>query len=217
MARLRSLIKYSRDEKTAYDRREWIVPLIQLFHLQMALSGLIIKNYFGSTSKPGSIAFNVSMLGRNRINIKKQDFHTADELIRHTFDSIVLRAHEVLHDFDILNAEAPHLDHCSRIKQLSSISKRIVDKYYVNFEEFQEKSDVDSSHVALFLRDAGLYIELSSAIKAGDIGRIEEILLWLTIMFQAGGTKNYGYELLRLHCNLRYGWTDKMKKTVMTS
>lgn len=40
------------------------------------------------------------------------------------------------------------------------------------------------------------YIELGCVIKAGDISHIEENIHWLTLMFQAGGAKNYANELL---------------------
>ncbi|ORZ28544.1 hypothetical protein BCR41DRAFT_331178, partial [Lobosporangium transversale] len=66
-----------------------------------------------------------------------------------------------------------------------------------------------SRNSALFLRDMLFYLELSSAIKAGDHGRIEEILKWITIMFQAGSTKNYANELLHLHCGFAYSWSKQ--------
>ncbi|KAI1285145.1 hypothetical protein EDD11_000936, partial [Mortierella claussenii] len=62
-----------------------------------------------------------------------------------------------------------------------------------------------------------MYIELADAIKAGDIGRIEEVLKWITIIFQAGSTKNYGNELLRLHCEMQYAWDTEAKRAIMSS
>jgi hypothetical protein len=61
------------------------------------------------------------------------------------------------------------------------------------------------------------YLELSSAIKAGDIGRILHILKYLTIIFQAGKTKNYGAELLHLYCGLEHTWTKATRKAVFES
>ncbi|KAI1299937.1 hypothetical protein EDD11_006357 [Mortierella claussenii] len=54
-----------------------------------------------------------------------------------------------------------------------------------------------NANAVLFIRDMVVYIEFCAAIKAGDVGRIEEIIKWITIMFQAGNHKDYGFELLR--------------------
>jgi len=62
-----------------------------------------------------------------------------------------------------------------------------------------------------------VYIEFCSAIKDGDIGRIEQILKRITIMFQASNNKNYALELLRLRYNIRHKWTDTRKRAIFSS
>ncbi|ORZ04325.1 hypothetical protein BCR41DRAFT_199438 [Lobosporangium transversale] len=74
-----------------------------------------------------------------------------------------------------------------------------------------------SDKTALFIRDMLIYIEFSSAIKAEDIGRIKESLVLITAICQAGGTKNYAYELLHLHCGFTYSWTEQTSHAVMSS
>ncbi|KAF9343521.1 hypothetical protein BGX26_005608 [Mortierella sp. AD094] len=182
----------------------------------MALSGLIVKNHYGDVSKPGSIAFNASRLGRKGVTKDHQDFHTADELIRHTFISTVRRASEA-----VLGSDADKLDKDlsvdDRNAMFSTVADKVVDRYYTKYRSFRKQCSAGSNNAALFLRDAALYLELSDAIKAGDIGRIEEVLVWLTIMFQAMDNKNYANELLRLHCDIRYSWTPEVKITMMSS
>ncbi|KAF9176162.1 hypothetical protein BGZ51_001513, partial [Haplosporangium sp. Z 767] len=51
----------------------------------------------------------------------------------------------------------------------------------------------------------------------GDVGRIEEVIKWLTILFQAGSTKNYAIELLHLHTGLMYSWSPKTREAVLSS
>ncbi|KAG0082824.1 hypothetical protein BGZ93_002187 [Podila epicladia] len=66
-------------------------------------------------------------------------------------------------------------------------------------------------------RNMAVYIEFCTAIKAGDVGRIEEILKRITIMFQAGKHSNYGLELLRLSYNIRYSWEISRKNAIFSS
>jgi hypothetical protein len=74
-----------------------------------------------------------------------------------------------------------------------------------------------SRNAALFLRDMILYMELSSAIKIGDIGRIEKVLKWLTIIFHAGSTPHYAYELMHFRCCFKYVWDEHTKVAVLSS
>ncbi|KAF9914371.1 hypothetical protein FBU30_002591, partial [Linnemannia zychae] len=56
-----------------------------------------------------------------------------------------------------------------------------------------------------------------AAIKGGDIGRIEEILKRITIMFQAGKHINYGGELLRLRYDIQHRWGADRKDAIFSS
>ncbi|KAI8354355.1 hypothetical protein B0O80DRAFT_498363 [Mortierella sp. GBAus27b] len=69
---------------------------------------------------------------------------------------------------------------------------------FVNSKKLAEKYRTTTVNAALFLRDMVIYLELCASIKSGDIKRIEEVLRIITLMLQAGGTKNYALELLRL-------------------
>ncbi|KAF9895998.1 hypothetical protein BX616_008371, partial [Lobosporangium transversale] len=92
----------------------------------------------------------------------------------------------------------------------------VLDKL-MELSELEQLNGTVSMNAALFIRDMLIYIELSSAIKAGDTGRIHEMLVWVTIFCQVGGTKNYAYELLRLQRGLKCAWTDQTVKADMSS
>ncbi|KAG0280266.1 hypothetical protein BGZ97_009440, partial [Linnemannia gamsii] len=62
-----------------------------------------------------------------------------------------------------------------------------------------------------------VYIELGSAIKAGDIGRIRSILPTIMLMMHGGGNTNYACELLRLLHGMRYTWTVEWERRVLSS
>ncbi|ORZ28543.1 hypothetical protein BCR41DRAFT_292233, partial [Lobosporangium transversale] len=83
------------DDISSYHRLDWVIPVIQLFHLQMLLASTILRTHYGTASTPGSIAFNVSLLERKRVSLEKPDFHATNELLRESFDALVQRAWEL--------------------------------------------------------------------------------------------------------------------------
>ncbi|KAF9955597.1 hypothetical protein BGZ65_003287 [Modicella reniformis] len=216
MARIRTLIELRWDDVSAYHRLEWAIPVMQLFHLQMLLGATILRHHYGHVASPGSLAYNITMLGRKRVNCDKPDFHAADELLRHTFDAMVLVAwQEVLGTDDLKRFS----NKCSK-KGLSNLTNAGVDTLMERFLDPKNLHQLNcqaSQNAALFIRDMLFYIELSAAIKAGDVGRIEEVIKWLTVIFQADTTKKYANELLHLHCGLNYSWSAKTKEAVLSS
>ncbi|KAF9516884.1 hypothetical protein BS47DRAFT_1271950, partial [Hydnum rufescens UP504] len=60
----------------------------------------------------------------------------------------------------------------------------------------------------LFNCDASLYVEMKTAGKVSDWGRIEDILPLLICCFRGGSSKNYAGDLLHLLQNLRHSWPE---------
>ncbi|KAF9275432.1 hypothetical protein BGZ74_004019 [Mortierella antarctica] len=214
--RIRSLQAMNWDEHTVYKKFEWVVPVLQLFHLRMNLVSVILKTHFGDKLVRGSLGYNVHLLGRKRIAEDKADFHAADEFLRHTFDAMVLSIWEEELDCKNLATFTQGHDADTLHDHINKSSDNIIENFLTSKGQ-SERNGPGSVNAALFLRDMLFYLELSSAIKAGDIGRILEVLKYLTILFQAGKTKNYGAELLRLYCGLRHSWTEKTKQAIFAS
>jgi len=215
ISRLWSLAKLQWDDLNAYFRQEWCIPIIQLFHLQMVLASTILCTHFGEKTIGGSLAFFILLLRRTRIGLDKPDFHATDEFLRHTFDALVLTAWKMEVGMDDLDAFANRQGE----KLGDTLHQRvdnIVNRLFVtkNLPSLQNRL---LQNAALLLHDMVLYLELGSAIKAGDVGHITEIIQWLTIWFQGGKNKNYAMELLRLHCGFEYSWTPNTKATVKAS
>ncbi|ORZ12460.1 hypothetical protein BCR41DRAFT_307838, partial [Lobosporangium transversale] len=197
VSRLRSLKELRADDISSYHRLDWVIPVIQLFHLQMLLASTILRTHYGTASTPGSIAFNVSLLERKRVSLEKPDFHATNELLRESFDALVQRAWELTLLSTNLEEFAEGVsDEVLKIELMAKVDT-LIDRFLLT-GSLEILDGTTSRNSALFLRDMLFYLELSSAIKAGDHGRIEEILKWITIMFQAGSTKNYANELLHL-------------------
>ncbi|KAF9896408.1 hypothetical protein BX616_007517, partial [Lobosporangium transversale] len=216
VSRLRSLKELRADDISSYHRLDWVIPVIQLFHLQMLLASTILRTHYGTASTPGSIAFNVSLLERKRVSLEKPDFHATNELLRESFDALVQRAWELTLLSTNLEEFAEGVsDEVLKIELMAKVDT-LIDRFLLT-GSLEILDGTTSRNSALFLRDMLFYLELSSAIKAGDHGRIEEILKWITIMFQAGSTKNYANELLHLHCGFAYSWSKQTKDAVRSS
>ncbi|KAF9148167.1 hypothetical protein BGX20_006430, partial [Mortierella sp. AD010] len=219
VARLRTLKYQRRSDVSPYARLEWMEPLIQLFHIQMLYSSTIINNYYGDSMAPGSFGFYISLLKRKRVGPVKQDFHAADELLRHSFEGLMMQLWmtefgcEKLEDLDKLLGEM----NSSTLEDKINSGVNNIASVWLDRLRFMTNHNTLSKNSAFFMKDMVLYIELADSIKAGDIGRIEEALKSLTVIFQAGQTKNYALELLHLHCVLNHASDNKRKEAIMSS
>ncbi|KAG0348798.1 hypothetical protein BGZ54_004533 [Gamsiella multidivaricata] len=166
--RLHTMRKQRSDDVNAYERMEWIIPVMQLFHLQMVLAKAILRTHYGMRQSPGSLAFFQALLNRKRINLDNPEFHALDEFLRHCYRATVLRAWEstsVFKNWDKIQDEDLDDDQIDTLVhgQLNQIIEQFINKALL------DEHDTASRNAALFMRDMTHYIELSSAIKAGDI------------------------------------------------
>jgi hypothetical protein len=69
--------------------------------------------------------------------------------------------------------------------------------------------DIIHENIVRLMRDLLYVIELVQAVKAGDIGRVEDILPDLACMFRGAGSNNYSTEILHLLFNLKEVWTPE--------
>ncbi|KAK3827116.1 MAG: hypothetical protein JOS17DRAFT_791887 [Linnemannia elongata] len=208
------------DDVTAFDRMEWALPALQLFYLQMNLCSLIVKTYFGESDKPGSLSFYVARLKRKRISEGSSSFHAADGLLRNVFDGMVLRLWKEELKIDsskTLDALGENQDTTTMLNQVSTAAEAIRARYLVRPEANRKAYGNANTNAALFIRDMLVYIELGDAIKQGDVGRIEAVLVPITVMFQAGGTKNYANLLLQLAFDIRHTWTELRTDAIFSS
>lgn len=63
----------------------------------------------------------------------------------------------------------------------------------------------------MFNSDILSYIELTTAIKYGDVGRMEDMLPIALFHFAGGGNPKYTIEILELMQGLRKEWPDIVK------
>ncbi|KAI7818762.1 hypothetical protein BC939DRAFT_461935 [Gamsiella multidivaricata] len=213
--RVHSLKNQRWDDISTYHRHEYAIPIMQLFHLQMLLGATILRHHYGSAATPGSIAFNASLLNRKRVSLDKPDFHATDELLRQSFEAMALRAWEIILECDSLSEYQHNGTEAELLDLVGSKVNTILERFIMKGNQ-EHLADVASRNAALFLRDMMLYIELASAIKCGDTGRLENVIKHITVIFQAGSTKNYANELLLMHIGLHYSWSPQTRRAVLS-
>ncbi|CAO3568652.1 unnamed protein product [Mortierella alpina] len=215
VARLLSLRIHRAIDPDPYGSLSWVSPIPQLFHLRMTLCGTIFRTHYGDDNTRGTLATIISLLRRKQLTKDNMNFKVADELLRLVFEALSL----VLADFLTSNTDAADKVDVPRVADL------IIDTL-TNLGPLTESSTpmlrgrpctTADINALLLLRDIAVYIELGSAIKAGDIGRIRSLLPTITLMMHGGGNTNYARELLRLLHGVRHTWTVEWERRVLSS
>ena len=219
--RVRGLQKVLGLDESRFLRFLWAEPVMQLFHLQMNLCSAILRAHYGNISTPGSMAFNIARLNRKRLKPDMPCYYTAVEFLRNIYEAMVTRVWEVELDVDKLDEVETKLsaEH-TKDSMRACLHKRvggIVDKYLVSKPMLTTTFANANVNAALFIRDMTIFIELCDSIKKGDVGRIEEVLKIVTIMFQSGKTRNYGTELLRVNYAIHHVWSEQRKNAIFSS
>ena len=75
----------------------------------------------------------------------------------------------------------------------------------------KESQDQLLKQMAQFNRDLLEYLELDSAIKVGDVGRMEDILPRLLFRFTGGKNHKYAVEILELLQGLHREWPEDVR------
>ncbi|KAF9079332.1 hypothetical protein BGX23_004364, partial [Mortierella sp. AD031] len=158
----------------------------------MAVVKSILRTHYGSYDTPGSLAFNISMIGRKRIDRDAKNYHDVSELLKNTFDAMVRRIWLVAMGKPdgrsglaecLKEEEERQGDDKARVAEDLVLKANIItDKLFLRESELLQTLDPVDINAVLFLRDMCVYLELCASIKAGDIDRLEAVLGTLTII-----------------------------------
>ncbi|KAF9913634.1 hypothetical protein FBU30_003220, partial [Linnemannia zychae] len=141
---------------------------------------------------------------QKRVSLTDFEFHASDELLRHTFTAVIRRIWESALEDANLSRAAEGMSDQQRKSHITTLVEELFESHISPFPEDLQEMSNSNRNMALFVRHMIIYLEFCDAIKAGDIGRIEESLKWITVMFQNGCNNNYALELLYIHCALHY-------------
>ncbi|KAG1724660.1 hypothetical protein EDB19DRAFT_1644419 [Suillus lakei] len=208
--RLRGLYKYRHEDFNAFDRMDYLIPVFGWFHLQMAFANSLHKQYIGTSASTGSLqqAFNL---------LQRKGLHKSE-----TKGPFWHHLHEALHHISEAHIQASWLA-VGGVKSLSELKSKspteiltlattLVDEHasrraIAKLNHLDEKDrDAVLTQWTMFNVDILSYIELTTAMKMGDIRRMEDLLPTLLFRFAGGRNSKYTIEILELLQGLKQEW-----------
>lgn len=218
---------FRREEDDPKHQMRYIEPIIGLFHLQMCMLGTIYRAHWGDEDarEPASIKRFAKMLGKPAIIAPKpKDFRAYDRFFNDMLDAYVIAfAAEMLgaDTVELFHQRLRDTDWRMLIKEMvESIfpvteGLSVVRRMRTNGEDGEDIAlqdrDVLHENLKLFLQQGLPYRDFSTAVKAGDSGRLEHIIrLWAT---QLHGTQNINYprELVHMLACFEKIWSPEMR------
>ncbi|KAF7358171.1 hypothetical protein MVEN_00865500 [Mycena venus] len=181
----------------------------------MAVANSIHKQYLGTSAVIGSLCQAFDVLKRKGLitqSTKGPFWHNLDEAIHH-----ISEAHFRASWLDIgkvkkladLKSKSP--------RELRNLAERLFCKYASReaLNEIEEMDRADRDRIyqqwTMFNIDVLPYLNLRETIKAGDIGRIEDLLPTLLFRFAGGGNPKYTIEILELFQGLHREWPEVLR------
>lgn len=205
--------------ETAYDRYDWLLPGLGMWHLRFNLLRLIHHIHWGGSSPmdQSTLQYAADRWGRSQV-VEPNAFQALEDLIIHSYYSRVvawwmrlgkkagLRVDRIEDATSWLSAQ----DHESWKATVTRLCRYIHPDLPSSPEEYgslaggEQQDDLPydeerQNHIN-FCAHVEVYLQLKHAIKFADIGLLRRALRECTLIFQAkiAGTPNYGRELLRL-------------------
>ncbi|KAK6978306.1 hypothetical protein R3P38DRAFT_3334310 [Favolaschia claudopus] len=206
--RLRGLWKYRHEDHNSFDRMDYMIPVFGWFHLVMAFANSIHKQYLGTSAVIGSLRQAFDVLKRKGLitqSTKGPFWHNLSE------------AHLRACWLDLGN-----IDNLAALKskspaELRQMAARLIRKYAsreaLNRMEEMGIAERDGIYQqwTMFNMDIIPYLLLRKAIKAGDIGLIEDLLPILLFRFAGSGFPKYTIEILELLQGHRKKWPPDVR------
>lgn len=93
IARLRSLLDQTDQDVTAFDRNDYVLPLVQLWHMKWAFLRSIYRCHWSDTIGKGVVGLRRDATGLGRkINPVKCDFYPSHRMVEVRFQALVLHS-----------------------------------------------------------------------------------------------------------------------------
>ena len=213
--RLRGLRRYRHEDVNSYDRMDWVLPTFGWFHLVMAFANSLHKQYLGTSAGIGGLrqAFDVlQRKGLQKSETKGPFWAHLDEALHHIGEAH-LRASWLVatgaSSLSELNRKSPAELYSLAMKVYTEHASRGAVTDMENMPEL--KQDHMQTQFTMWNVDVLSYIELTEAIKIGDVGRMEDLLATLLFRFAGGGNSKYTIEILELVQGLRQEWPEDVR------
>ena len=189
----------------AYDTKQWIMPVLGLWHLRFNLLKLIHRTHWGGSFPPEQSCLQYAADAWNRSNVNvPNDFAKLEELLTHSYQARILallleNSEQVFIRPEDAEAWIKRLSE----KDLENRVNAVIDAFNppktdANDESFSQ-NEAWFNHQC-FVRHMNVYFQLRYSIKFADIGLLRQALRDVCVIFQAkeGKCDNYAPELLRV-------------------
>ncbi|KAJ6577766.1 hypothetical protein B0H19DRAFT_1337487 [Mycena capillaripes] len=170
---------------------EGVCPPMGPFHGQMAGCRLTINEHWGTPNSlwPGGLWWEHNKLLKRKPMTagwggkKATEWKPAHELIHISLPAHIVDGFRIYCGRESLSEWAKS----ATVTEFDAVTKTVFDKLFltaaVNDIRARKKHDITLENAILYNRDALFYIELTRAIKMGDIGRVLNILaIWMVMM-----------------------------------
>jgi hypothetical protein len=204
------------DSLSAFERRDWLLPIPALFHVQMNyIQGVMIQTHW-SPQRPRkkedqfkhsahSILADMQFLRYKGISEDRPPFHLLDALLLESFYGRLLALF-----YKALKARQLFNDRCERpresvdtlITQLTETQFRAIiqeiKEAVFSAEAWTGENSQSNTFTTMcrFVQQLKIYFILRNATRTGDIGMLRRLLPTLAFMFYGTGRTNYGLEML---------------------
>jgi hypothetical protein len=212
--RVEGLQKLRVEDLNGWDRLDPFVVSFGWFHVVMHMAETLHEQFLGTAAGFGINHAATSLKRKWIINRDQRTpwFHHLDELIQHKLEAHILDCYR----------QVARVDKLSDLKELQP--QQLVALAKTVFEQFasprayektsgKEEGKTDQVYRAaiLFMRDALVYLELTRAIRVGDVGRMENLIPTLLARCQGAGRTKYALHFLDLWQALKQEWNPALK------
>jgi hypothetical protein len=214
------LSRACRNEQTSsdcsFERRDWMLPIPALFHVQMNLASALLQAFWQPADKEGpgihtphSFLADISFLGIKGISLERAPWYDLDMLIRTSFDARILAAFlQYAEELDFATKQT-HKTPEGMSELLQKMSPDDVEKVLdlIDVRIFSPTADRDKDGIvcpphmktlARFMQMMYWYLVLRHAIRYGDIETVTLMFPVLALIFLGTGKTKYAREMLYL-------------------
>jgi hypothetical protein len=204
------------DSLSPVERRNWLLPIPALFHVQMNfIQGVMIQTHWSPKGSgkgkddpkhsAHTILADIQFLRRKGISEDRPPFHLLDEVLHQGFYARLLALF-----YNVLKVRKLFNPQCERpreavdliIAQLSEFQFREIlheiKEQVFSADAWRGENGSSNSFITMcrYVHQLKVYFTLRQATRIGDIGTIRRLLPILAFMFYGAGRTNYGLEML---------------------
>lgn len=223
--RVQSLLYSRGEERTPWRRFQLVIFVLALFHLKMACADAIWKIFIWPKLARDDATSFLQQIAEIRPRetgkiASKPGFRRMHEAIQHVgavsrLDCWRVEANKWGAHFDSLEQFAESKPSWA---ELDEMAEKIVRRYTIDENTLEElrfapDSTRDEQYENTLLKDyyCLLYEELTYAMNAGDIGRVETCFLPWILIFRGCGKHKYAAQMLRFLYDVHCVYPEKLK------